>query len=76
MIIQSNTITSVVKQLEGIANREDSNADKFLANALMAASDEGRVDMLNSEKNEYEILLARSEAIKSALFEIKSNLSK
>lgn len=76
MIIQSNTITSVVKQLEGIAKREDSNADKFLANVLKSASDEDRSDMLNSEKNEYEILLTRAEAIKSALFEIKSNLSK
>ena len=76
MIIQSNTITSVVKQLEGIAKREDANADKFLANVLKSASDEERSDMLNSEKNEYEILLTRAEAIKSALFEIKSNLEK
>ena len=71
MIIQSETIMSVVSSLEKIADRSDDVASKYLANALKTASEENRTELLNSEKNEYEILSERADAIKDAVTEIK-----
>ena len=72
MIIQSETIMSVVSSLEKIADRSDDVASKYLANALKTASEENRTELLNSEKNEYEVLSERADAIKDAVTEIKS----
>lgn len=72
MIIQSETIMSVVSSLEKIADRSDDVASKYLANSLKTASEENRTELLNSEKNEYEILSERADAIKDAVTEIKS----
>ena len=72
MIIQSETQKSVIKKLENIATRLDDEAGRFLTDALKRANHEGRVDMLNSEKNEYEVLYQRSEAVSEALNEIKN----
>ena len=54
MIIQSETIMSVVSSFEEIADKSDDVASKYLANAF--ASEENRTELLNSEKNEYEVL--------------------
>ena len=71
MIIQSETIMSVVSSLEKIADRSDDVASKYLANALKTASRKSHKN-LNSEKNEYEVLSERADAIKDAVTEIKS----
>jgi len=55
MIIQSETIMSVVSSLEKIAEKSDDIASKYLANALKTASLENRTELLNSEKIEYEV---------------------
>ena len=75
MIIQSETIMSVVSKLEEIANREDDVASKYLANALKNASDENRTELLYSEKNEYEVLYNRAETLKSAVEEVRAELT-
>ena len=75
MIIQSETIMSVVNSLEEIAERADDVAGKYLTNSLRTASEENRIDMLNSEKNEYEVLYQRAEALKDAVKEIKSKFN-
>lgn len=72
MIIQSETIMSVVSSLEKIADKSDDVASKYLANALKTASTENRTELLNSEKNEYEVLSERADALKQAVKEIKS----
>jgi hypothetical protein len=72
MIIQSETIMSVVSSLEKIAEESDDVASKYLANALRTASEENRTELLNSEKNEYEVLYERAEALKDAVTEVKS----
>jgi len=72
MIIQSKTIMSVVDSFEQIAERSDDVASKYLANALKTASEENRTDLLNFEKNEYEVLLERAEALKEAVLEVKT----
>ena len=72
MIIQSETIMSVVSSLEEIADRSDDVASKYLANALKTATEENRTELLNSEKNEYEVLSERADALKEAVTEIKS----
>jgi len=74
MIIQSETIMSVVSSLEKIAEKSDDIASKYLANALKTASVENRTELLNSEKNEYEVLYQRADAVKQAVAEIKSEL--
>jgi len=74
MIIQSETIMSVVSSLEKIAEKSDDIASKYLANALKTASDENRTELLNSEKNEYEVLYQRADAVKQAVAEVKSEL--
>ena len=71
MIIQSETIMSVVSSLEKIAEKSDDVASKYLANALRTASKENRTELLNSEKNEYEVLCERAEALKDAVTEVK-----
>ena len=71
MIIQSETIMSVVSSLEEIADKSDDVASKYLANALRTASEENRTELLNSEKNEYEVLYERAEALKDAVTEVK-----
>lgn len=75
MIIQSETIMSVVNSLEEIAERADDAAGKYLTNSLRTASEENRIEMLNSEKNEYEVLYQRAEALKDAVKEIKSKFN-
>tara|TARA_B100000242_G_scaffold228164_1_gene168453 strand:+ start:2851 stop:3087 length:237 start_codon:yes stop_codon:yes gene_type:complete len=75
MIIQSETIMSVVNSLEEIAERADDVAGKYLTNSLRTASEENRIEMLNSEKNEYEVLYQRAEALKDAVKEIKSKFN-
>lgn len=72
MIIQSETIMSVVSSLEEIADKSDDVASKYLANALKTATEENRTELLNSEKNEYEVLSERADALKEAVTEIKS----
>ena len=72
MIIQSETIMSGVNSLEEIAERADDVASKYLANAIKTASEENRTELLNSEKNEYEVLYQRAEALKEAVLEVKT----
>ena len=74
MIIQSETIMSVVSSLEKIADQSDDVASRFLANALKTASEENRTELLYSEKNEYEVLSERADALKEAVTEIKLQL--
>lgn len=71
MIIQSETIMSVIGSFEKISNRYDDDARKFLASALKTASDENRTELLYSERNEYELLSERADAVKEALQEVK-----
>ena len=49
-------------------------ADSFLATALRTANEEGRSDILNCEKSEYELLHEKSELLAEVLTEIKSDL--
>lgn len=72
MIIQSETIMSVVSSFEQIAERSDDVASKYLANALKTATEENRTELLNSEKNEYEVLSERADALKDAVEEVKN----
>lgn len=72
MIIQSETIMSVVSSFEQIAERSDDVASKYLANALKTATEENRTELLNSEKNEYEVLSERADALKEAVAEVKN----
>jgi len=72
MIIQSETIMSVVSSLEKIADKSDDVASKYLANALKTATEENRTELLNSEKNEYEVLSERAAALKEAVEEVKN----
>ena len=72
MIIQSETIMSVVSSLEKIADKSDDVASKYLANALKTATEENRTELLNSEKNEYEVLSERADALKDAVAEVKN----
>ena len=74
MIIQSETIMSVVSSLEKIAEKSDDVASKYLANALKTATEENRTELLNSEKNEYEVLSERADALKDAVVEIKNQI--
>jgi cell shape-determining protein MreC len=71
MIIQSETIMSVVSYLEKIADKSDDVASKYLANALKTATEENRTELLNSEKNEYEVLSERADALKEAVEEVR-----
>lgn len=71
MIIQSETIMSVVSSFEQIAERSDDVASKYLANALKTATEESRTELLNSEKNEYELLSERADALKEAVEEVR-----
>lgn len=71
MIIQSETIMSVIDSFEKISNRYDDDASKFLASALKTASEENRTELLYSERNEYELLTERADAVKEALQEVK-----
>ena len=72
MIIQSETIMSVVSSFEEIADKSDDVASKYLANALKTATEENRTELLNSEKNEYEVLSERADALKEAVAEVKN----
>ena len=63
---------SVVDSLEEIALRSDDIASKYLANALKTATEENRTELLNSEKNEYEVLSERADALKEAVLEVKT----
>lgn len=74
MIIMNENQLSIVRKLENIAEREEKKADSFLANALRIANEEGRTEILNCEKSEYEVLHERSELIAEVLTEIKSDL--
>lgn len=65
---------SIVRKLENIAEREEKKADSFLATALRTANQEGRSDILNCEKSEYELLHEKSELLADILTEIKSDL--
>ena len=71
MIILNETETMVVRKLEEIASREETKADKFLANALKLANDEGRAGLLYSEQADYEVLYERSEMLNDTLGELK-----
>ena len=71
MIIQSETIMSVVSSFEQIADKSDDVASKYLANALKTATEENRTELLNSEKNEYELLSERADALKEAVEEVR-----
>ena len=72
MIIQSKTIMSVVNSFEEIALRSDDIASKYLAKALKTASEENRTELLNYEKNEYEVLSEKADALKEAVLEVKT----
>ena len=74
MIIMNETQLSIVSKLENIAERKEKKADSFLATALRTANQEGRSDILNCEKSEYELLHERSELLVEILTEIKSDL--
>lgn len=74
MIIPSKSQLSIVNKLEAIAQREENKADKFLTDALRTANEEGRSEILNCEKSEYEVLHEKSELLASVLTEIKSDL--
>lgn len=74
MIIMNETQLSIVSKLENIAEREETKADNFLANALRVANEEGRSEILNCEKSEYEVLHEKSELLAEILTEIKSDL--
>ena len=74
MIIMNETQLSIVSKLENIAEREETRANSFLATALRTANQEGRSDILNCEKSEYELLHERSELLVEILTEIKSDL--
>jgi hypothetical protein len=74
MIIMSETQLSIVRKLEDIAEREGQKANQFLATALRTASEEGRSEILNCEKIEYELLHEKSELLAEVLTEIKSDL--
>jgi hypothetical protein len=74
MIIQKETPSTVVRRLELIAIREETKADKFLATALKTANEEGRSEILNAEKSDYEILCERSALLNDTLVEIKQQL--
>ena len=74
MIIQSETIMSVVSSFEKIADQSDDVASKYLANALKTATEENRTELLNSEKNEYEVLSERADALKDAVEEVKNQI--
>jgi hypothetical protein len=74
MIIMNENQLSIVSKLETIAEREENKADNFLANALRTATEEGRSEMLNCEKSEYELLHEKSELLAEVLTEIKSDL--
>ncbi len=63
---------SVVSSFEQIAERSDDVASKYLANALKTATEENRTELLNSEKNEYEVLSERADALKEAVEEVKN----
>ena len=63
---------SVVNSFEKIADKSDDVASKYLANALKTAIEENRTELLNSEKNEYEVLSARANALKDAVLEVKN----
>jgi hypothetical protein len=74
MIIMNKTQLSIVRKLEDIADREEKKANSFLATALRTANQEGRTEILNCEKSEYEVLQERSELLADVLTEIKSDL--
>jgi hypothetical protein len=74
MIIQNETETLVVEKLEEIASREETKADRFLAAALKLANEEGRNELLYSERADYEVLYERSEILNDTLGEIKQQL--
>tara|TARA_X000000950_G_C13558681_1_gene514643 strand:- start:70 stop:303 length:234 start_codon:yes stop_codon:yes gene_type:complete len=74
MIIMNETQLSIVSKLENIAEREEKKADSFLATALRTANEEGRSEILNSEKSEYELLNEKSKLLADVLTEIKSDL--
>jgi hypothetical protein len=74
MIIMNEIQLSIVRKLENIAEREEKKADSFLATALRTANQEGRSDILNCEKSEYELLHEKSELLADILTEIKSDL--
>lgn len=63
---------SVVSSFEKIADKSDDVASKYLANALKTATEENRTELLNSEKNEYEVLSERADALKDAVEEVKN----
>ena len=75
MIIQSETIMSVVRILEDIAKEHNCEANKFLANALNTATEEGREEIFNFEKNEYEVLLEKANALDEAITKVKSAIN-
>lgn len=70
----NETQLSIVRKLENIAEREEQKADSFLATALKTANEEGRTEILNCEKTEYELLYEKSELLTEVLTEIKSDL--
>ena len=76
MIIQNKTENekSVVRKLEQILDREETKADKFLANALRTANEEGRSDMLYSEMADYEVLYECSKILNDVVEEVKQHL--
>ena len=74
MIIMNETQLSIVSKLENIAKKKKKKADSFLATALRTANEEGRSDILNCEKSEYELLHEKSELLAEVLTEIKSDL--
>ena len=63
---------SVVSSFEKIADKSDDVASKYLANALKTATEENRTELLNSEKNEYEVLSERADALRNAVEEVKN----
>jgi hypothetical protein len=74
MIIMNETQLSIVRKLENISEREEKKANSFLATALKTANEEGRTEILNCEKTEYELLYEKSELLTEVLTEIKSDL--
>ena len=70
-------LMSVVSSFEEIADKSDDVASKYLANALSNCfCEENRTELLNSEKNEYEVLYERAEALKRCSNRSKTQVSR
>ncbi len=71
MIIQSKTMNIATNKLRDIIDRFSQESDERLKQALREANEEGRDDILNSDKTDLEILNVKTQALQEALDEIQ-----